>query len=119
MDESPLEALRLWGATPAQVDEWRQALHADAQAQEADVWPELWHPLQVFLAMETQWRTAPRGMGGLAWIGLDYSALDMALRIARPHVPRAMRQDRRRSRPQLHELLRAIEAAAVEQRNKG
>jgi hypothetical protein len=36
-----------------------------------DVFPENWLPLRVFLAMETQWRTNPRGQ----MTGLDYTAL--------------------------------------------
>lgn len=98
--------------------EWRAALHADAAAQQLDVWPEHWHAVQIFLAMETQWRVAA-GMAGLVWLGLDYSAIDAAERIARPHVPRALRMHRRGQRPQLHDQLRLLEQHGAAARNKG
>lgn len=34
--------------------------------------------LAAWLAVETQWRLAA-GMGGIVWLGLDYSAVDIAL----------------------------------------
>lgn len=35
--------------------------------------------LRAWLACETQWRVAA-GMGGIVWLGLDYSAVDVVLR---------------------------------------
>lgn len=40
-----------------------------------EVWPENHRAFEVFSAMQTQWRIAPRGMGGSSPIGLDYQAL--------------------------------------------
>lgn len=37
-----------------------------------EVWPENWAPMNVLLAMETQWRTVQGGV-----TGLDYSVLPM------------------------------------------
>lgn len=38
------------------------------------VWPEHWPALQLFLAVQTQWRVA-LGMGGAHYQGLDYAAV--------------------------------------------
>jgi len=35
--------------------------------------------LRIWLACETQWRVAA-GMGGIIWLGLDYTAVDVVLR---------------------------------------
>jgi hypothetical protein len=40
------------------------------------VLPENWPVVELFLAVQTQWRMAP--MGGV--LGLDYSAVDVAIR---------------------------------------
>lgn len=34
---------------------------------------------RVWMACQTQWRVAA-GMGGMAWLGLDYTAVDVILR---------------------------------------
>lgn len=52
-----------------------------------------------FLAVETQWRVAA-GMAGLIWLGLDYSAVDVAMR--RQALPDAVFAD-----------LQTMEAAAL------
>ena len=39
-----------------------------------------WESLQSFLACDSQWRTSGVGLGGLVWIGLDYTACDVAFR---------------------------------------
>ena len=44
--------------------------------------------LRVWLAVETQWRVVV-GMGGMAWLGLDYGAVDVVLRRAGLETPRA------------------------------
>ena len=35
--------------------------------------------LRIWLACETQWRVAA-GLGGITWLGLDYTAVDVILR---------------------------------------
>lgn len=44
-----------------------------------EVWAPNWPAVCAFLACETQWR-ASATMAGLVWIGLDYTAVDVALR---------------------------------------
>ena len=39
-----------------------------------------WESLMAFLACDSQWRTCGIGLGGLAWIGLDYQCCDVAFR---------------------------------------
>ncbi len=39
-----------------------------------DIWPENWTAVEVFSAMQTQWRA---GMGGV--VGLDYTALPVVM----------------------------------------
>ncbi|MFH0299825.1 DUF1799 domain-containing protein [Bradyrhizobium sp. 31Argb] len=56
---------------------------ADVEDGNEGVWPEHVAIVQAFLAVCTQWRTAPAG-GGFApmmpiWIGLDYSAVRVGL----------------------------------------
>lgn len=115
MDESPLQALRLWGASDAVVAEWRRVLHAQARNdQEPEVWPEHWHAAQLFAAVGSQWRCTPSARGGVLWVGLDYAALSpLLLRAVRPTVPRRLR----RRWPELFAQLQALEAAAIKARN--
>lgn len=48
----------------------------DAAAEDGvSIWPENWDGLRTFLAMSTQWRSAP--MGGAT--GLDYAALPVVM----------------------------------------
>lgn len=49
-------------------DEWREALQNDEQALPVD--PEAWPTVQLWLRVQTQWRTS---MGG--FVGLDYPAV--------------------------------------------
>lgn len=42
--------------------------------------PDNWLSVCAFLACETQWRAIAGMMGGLVWLGLDYSAVDVVLR---------------------------------------
>lgn len=67
---------------------------------EYEVWPEHYAALEVFTALDTQWRMGP--MGGV--IGLDYSAISPTLDLidVKPH-------DRR----DLFVALRAMERAAL------
>ncbi|MGV1769317.1 DUF1799 domain-containing protein [Agrobacterium vitis] len=39
-----------------------------------------WESLMAFLACDTQWRVVGVGLGGMIWIGLDYSACDVVFR---------------------------------------
>ena len=38
------------------------------------IWSENEAAYNAFLHVSGQWRAAPRGMGGIYWIGLDYTA---------------------------------------------
>ena len=42
-----------------------------------------WNSLMAFLSCDTQWRVSGVGMAGLVWIGLDYTACDVAFRRGR------------------------------------
>lgn len=68
-----------------------------------DVWPENWETVQLFLAVQTQWRMAP--MGGV--VGLDYAAVDAAIR----HLRRPMT-------PELFAGLQIMEKAAIAELNR-
>lgn len=71
-----------------------------AQAETAtEVFPENWQPLEVFAAMQTQWRT---GMGGAT--GLDYAALPTV------EVRCGVRKKQRRD---VFEALRVLEAETL------
>lgn len=47
-----------------------------------DIWPENWPIVQAFTAIATQWRTAPMGLGGYRYLGLDYTAAKAGLDLA-------------------------------------
>lgn len=47
-----------------------------------EIWEEHLPALEAFLAVDGQWRSIPRGMGGVRWIGLDYSAVEAGLKFA-------------------------------------
>ena len=51
-------------------------LQAQQQAGDLEVPPDCWPTVMAWLAVQTQWRIAPSGRA----IGLDYSAVDVALR---------------------------------------
>jgi hypothetical protein len=42
------------------------------------VWSSNWESLLTFLACATQWR-AVAGIGGIFWLGLDYTAADVVV----------------------------------------
>lgn len=63
------------------------------------VWPENWLPLQVFCAMDTQWRTGVNGA-----TGLDYAVLPVVMRWQ--GVPRA-------DQPEVFDGVRVMEAEAL------
>lgn len=81
-----LTAAARWilGARP-DVDALKQDLAAFGLALQADtlppsyldVWPENWPAVQVFEAMQTQWRFNP--MGGIS--GLEYASLPVVIRL--------------------------------------
>ncbi len=45
-----------------------------------EVWASNWSALTAFLAVETQWRIITSGAGAAIWLGLDYAAVDVALK---------------------------------------
>ncbi len=47
-----------------------QAARAARRVEPLAIWPECWRPVQIALAMHTQWRVGPGGA-----IGWDYTAL--------------------------------------------
>ncbi|BCH58988.1 hypothetical protein RvVAR0630_16120 [Agrobacterium vitis] len=42
-----------------------------------------WDSLMAFLACDTQWRVVGVGLGGMIWIGFDYTACDVVFRRGR------------------------------------
>lgn len=84
---SPVQVARLRSPPPdGQEGVWRQNLAA----------------VRAFLAVSSQWRVASGGMGGLAIIGLDYTAVRAGLGALRIRVT-----------PDLWTDLQIMEAAAV------
>jgi hypothetical protein len=75
------------------------------------IWRQHWHAWQVFVGMDTQWRTRT-GAAGTVYDGLDYAALDPVLQEHRRALPRRLRQPMHRLMPQLrvleHAALRAL-----------
>lgn len=86
-----MDAGRAW-ARPAPVRQteevtadaafWGLTMEPAPLAAETAIWE--WHApaWHAFLAVSRQWRTASVGMGGIVWIGLDYSATEAGLRQA-------------------------------------
>jgi hypothetical protein len=70
------------------------------------VWPENWKALELFLALQTQWRVTAT-MAGIFYVGLDYSAAEALLRARRA-----------KNRAQLLADLRVIEYAALKGLNR-
>ncbi len=68
--------MRAFGVREEQIAPWLGEQEQEAVAFE--VWPENWPALELFLALQTQWRHA--GMAGLP-TGLDYAAIEPALRL--------------------------------------
>lgn len=66
-----------------------------------EIWPDNWAALRLFLAVETQWRVQ-LGVGVVVHLGLDYAALEAAMRMSGVADPAAMFAD-----------LRAMERAAL------
>lgn len=58
--------LRAFGAPEDVIAEFEQA----QKTEDFEVWPENWTALELFLALQTQWRIG--GMG--TFVGLDYNA---------------------------------------------
>jgi len=69
----------------------------DAPAEDFDVWPENWAAVEMFLRVQTQWRTT---MGGL--LGLDYGVLAWVFKLYAVEDERSMLED-----------LQVMEAAAM------
>lgn len=57
-----------------------------------EIWPENWGALRLFLAVETQWRVQ-LGFGVVVHLGLDYAALEAAMRMSGVADPAAMFAD--------------------------
>jgi Phage related hypothetical protein (DUF1799) len=93
--------LRALGA-PASVIEGAESDTAPA-TDDCLVWEENWLAVSVFVGLRTQWRLHV-GMGGAIYQGLDYMAVEAALRLQR--VPR-------RDWPALFDDLQVMEAAAL------
>jgi hypothetical protein len=62
------------GFPEEQIEEARKR---SADVEECEVWPENWRAVRYFVRLGTQWRVG--GMGDL--IGLDYAAVESALRM--------------------------------------
>lgn len=108
-----MKALEAMGVAPEVLEEMRAALDdADKRATLA-VRPEIWHALQAFLAMETQWNVAFGAFGGERWIGLHYASLPLVLASLRGEIPERCRQPLSVLRPQI----KRMELAAAGWRN--
>lgn len=94
--EADLEA---WGAS----DDVKSAYDQAQEADEFEVWAENWDTVQLFLLVQTQWRTG--SMGGV--IGLDYDAVESGARLAKVDVT-----------PEMFEGLRIMESSAVNALNE-
>ncbi len=62
---------------------------ATGEAPAFEVWPENANALEVFLALDTNWRFHPRGVP----LGLDYAALFGVMRALRVRERRAVFED--------------------------
>lgn len=72
----------MMGAPPEVIE----ALEAEAQVEELEVLPENWPTVQAWLRVQTQWRVG--GMGSP--VGLDYAAVDVAMRRGRIDDPEGL-----------------------------
>ncbi len=98
--ESDLENWRLDGAALAR--------HADRDEEELfEIWPENADALELFIALQTQWRVAA-GFG-VAYLGLDYAGVEHAMRL---------RGVKRAERARLFEKIQAMESAALRELNR-
>lgn len=59
-----------------------QLQQSDVHAGNVDIWSVNWPIVQAFTAIATQWRTAPMGLGGHRYLGLDYAAAKAGLELA-------------------------------------
>ena len=64
---------------------------------DCEVWEENWPAVEMFLRVQTQWRTTMKGL-----LGLDYQAVAWLLRLYEVEDPRALLED-----------LQVMEAAAL------
>lgn len=67
--EDDAALLAAMGISPEMWDRFREK-------SELEIFPENWQPVQIFIAMQTQWRT---GMSGP--IGMDYQALAVVMEL--------------------------------------
>lgn len=72
MDDDLAAQFAAMGVQPAPAQPAARPEHFEVMRANAD-------SIAAWLAVETQWRIAA-GMGGIVWLGLDYSAVDIALR---------------------------------------
>lgn len=63
-------------------------LQPSKDAEPFKVFPENWDAVQMFLRLETQWRTGPRGL-----IGLDYRVMEWLLSLYPAADARALLDD--------------------------
>lgn len=97
------------GAPDDVIEAMRQSMtRATADDDAFEVWPENWDSVILFLRLHTQWRIAA-GMGGLVYLGLDYSAIEPAMRLCA--IPRAGRENK-------FDDLQTMERAALQVLNK-
>lgn len=73
-----------------------------------EVWTEVEAAVRAFLAVSGQWRAAAGGMGGVIWVGLDYTAARAGLDLAGITVT-----------PEDWARVRLIEAGARAELNRG
>jgi len=72
------------------------------------VWDINWLVVMLFLALETQWRVASRGLAGtLQWLGIDYAAAGVLL------AARSRSEQRRRPAGRMLADLRVMEREAL------
>lgn len=81
IDEA-VKDMEVLGLPPEAIEDLKAA-HAKEDAEDFGILPENWPTVQAWMRVQTQWRVA--GMGTV--IGLDYSAVDVALRRARIEDP--------------------------------
>ncbi|MEN9671433.1 MAG: hypothetical protein RL018_1710 [Pseudomonadota bacterium] len=101
-------ALDVFGITTPEAAEWLAQINPVIEKQDFEVLPENLMAVQVFLAMQTNWRVIA-GMAGIVWQGLDYSALPAVFQLMA--IPK-------KQHPALFQDLRLMEAEAVPILNK-
>lgn len=79
---------------------------APKRAPVLDVWPENVEAVELFFAVQTQWRLVA-GFGTVIYHGLDYTAVEAAMRMRRT-----------RDRARLFAQLQVMEAAAMSVLNR-